>query len=83
MGIAEILGMISLVAGAVWTVAEKINNLHRCMDGRLDELNDRQREIELTVQGNSIKIEEMETTNRVWFTKIHKDIYNCSLPPQE
>jgi hypothetical protein len=83
MGITELIGIVATASGAVWAIAEKINQLHRCIDSRLDKVEARQIEIEATVHRNREKIDEMETYNRVWFAKIHKDLYRCTIPPKE
>lgn len=81
MGLTEIIGAIATIGGAVWGIAEKINNLHRCLDQRLDKVEAHQIEIENTVHRNRDKIDAIEKENGRWFSKIHKDLYKCTTPP--
>lgn len=83
MGVAELVGIMAVVGGSVWAIAEKIGNLHKCLDKRLDDLRDRQIEIEHMVTRNRDKIDAAEVANRAWFAKIHKDLYRCTIPPTE
>lgn len=83
MGIPEIVGVCAIVAGAVWTVSEKIGNLKDDMDGRLDEMKARQIKAEMENKGLVARIESLETKNLQWFKKLNQEIYKCTIPPRD
>jgi hypothetical protein len=83
MGTIEIIGMCVLVVSATWIVSEKLRELHIALDKRLDEATERQRIIEAMVERNSDAINNLERYSQAWFKKIHKDIYRCTIPPQQ
>lgn len=83
MAIAEILTIVALVGGAVWQVSEKIGALREDMDRRLDELKERQIFQELEGANLRERLQEMETKHLEWFQRLNKEIYKCTIPPQE
>ena len=84
-GIMDVIAALtigSMAAACVWTVSEKINKLHHCLGDRLEELAATQKVTENLVNHNRQDLAELKDFTRSWIKKLHREIYQQTLPPR-